>query len=127
MTLAIGGVLYAGHQVTAARYLSLAFVGVGTALGTQLPATAAVNNWFRQRRATAMAVLMLPSVALSHLLDITRSAPEPLTQIDSRLASVAVAAVVLILAWPLSRQIRNRPEDIGPTSRRRRPGLPGRD
>lgn len=113
VTLAIGGVLYAGHQVTAALYLSLAFVGVGTALGTQLPAAAAVNNWFRRRRATAMAVLMLPSVALSHLLDITRSAPEPLTQIDSRLASVAAAAVVLILAWPLSRQIRNRPEDIG--------------
>ena len=113
VTLAVGVMLYAGHQVTAALYLSPAFVGVGSALGTQLPAAAAVNNWFRRRRATAMAALMLPSVALSHLLDIPRSGPESLTQIDWRCASLAVAAVVLILAWPLSRQIRNRPEDIG--------------
>ena len=95
------------HQVSGVLYVSLFFVGVGGVVGTILPAAAAVNNWFVSRRAMAMAVLSLPLVMVGLFFESLRSSVE----IDPRTASLTVAAIVLVLTWPLSRLIRNRPED----------------
>ncbi len=107
LTLGVGAFLYLGHQVSEMLYLSLFFVRVGGVVGTYLPAAAAVNNWFVSRRAMAMAVMSLPLVMVGFLFEALRSSVE----IDPRTASLTVAATVLVLAWPLSRLIRNRPED----------------
>ena len=107
LALGVGAILYLGHQVSWVLDVSLFFVGVGGVVGTILPAAAAVNNWFVSRRAMAMAVLSLPLVMVGFLFEALRSSVE----IDPRTASLTVAAIVLVLAWPLSRLIRNRPED----------------
>ena len=96
-----------GHQVSGVLYVSLFFVGVGGVVGTYLPAAAAVNNWFVSRRAMAMAVLSLPLVMVGFFFESLRSSVE----IDPRTDSLTVAAIVLVLTWPLSKLIRNRPED----------------
>ena len=112
------------HQVSGVLYVSLFFVGVGGVVGTILPAAAAVNNWFVSRRAMAMAVLSLPLVMVGLFFESLRSSVE----IDPRTASLTVAAIVLVLTWPLSRLIRNRPEDHDqhpdgiPPGQRRGPG-----
>ena len=107
LVLGVGAILYLGHQIPVVLYVSLFFVGVGGIVGTHLPAAAAVNNWFVSRRAMAMAVLLLPLVMVGFLFEVLGSSVE----IDPRTASLTVAATVLVLAWPLSRLIRNRPED----------------
>ena len=107
LTLGVGAILYLGHQVSGVLYVSLFFVGVGGVVGTILPAAAAVNNWFVSRRAMAMAVMSLPLVMVGFFFESLRSSVE----IDPRTASLTVAATVLVLAWPLSGLIRNRPED----------------
>ena len=61
ITLGAGFVLYLGAQVTAVFYLVIAMVSIGGVVGSQLPIAMAVNNWFRRRRALAMAVMWLPS------------------------------------------------------------------
>ena len=107
LALGVGAILYLGHQVSGVLYVSLCFVGVGGVVGTILPAAAAVNNWFVSRRAMAMAVLSLPLVMVGFLFEALRSSVE----IGPRTASLTVAVIVLVLAGPLSRLIRNRPED----------------
>ena len=107
LTLWVGAILYLGPQVSEMLYLSLFFVRVGGVIGTYLPVAAAVNNWFVSRRAMAMAVLLLPLVMVGFLFEVFRF----LVEIDPRTASLTVAATVLVLAWSLSRLIRNCPED----------------
>ena len=107
LTLGVGAILYLGHQTLGVLYASLFFVGVGGVTVTHLPAAAAVNNWFVSRRAMAMAVLLLPLVMVGFLFEVLGSSVE----IDPRTASLTVAATVLVLAGPLSRLIRDRPED----------------
>ena len=107
LVLGVGAILYLGRQIPVVLYVSLFFVGVGGIVGTHLPAAAAVNNWFVSRRAMAMAVLLLPLVMVGFLFEVLGSSVE----IDPRTASLTVAATVLVLAGPLSRLIRDRPED----------------
>ena len=109
VVLGVGAILYPGRQVAPVLYLSLAFVGVGGLAGSRLPFAAAVNNWFRRRRAMAMAVMILPSTAASFFFESLRSAVTD----NLMVASLAVPATVLVLAWPLSRLLKNRPEDHG--------------
>lgn len=65
VAMGIGGILYLANQVWVIWFLSIALVAVGGSASVPLPAIAAVNNWFRRRRAMAMAALMLPSSVLS--------------------------------------------------------------
>ena len=111
--IGIGGILSLANQVWVIWYLSIALVAVGGSAAVPLPGIAAVNNWFRRRRALAMAALMLPSSALSVAIHPLWSASGTWRVASSWQASLAVAATALILAWPLSRLMRNRPEDHG--------------
>ena len=76
-----------------------------------LTIAAAVNNWFRRRRAMAMAVAMLPSAAaLGTVISLTAAAFLAGGDV-SRELGLGIGAFVLALAWPLSLLVRNRPED----------------
>ena len=109
VALAVGAVLYLGYRIGAVLFVSVAVVSVGSVFGTQLPIAAAVNNWFQRRKAMAMAVMMVPSVTASFVFDVLRT----VVVIHPRLASLIVAGTVLMLALPLSRLVKNRPEDDG--------------
>jgi len=108
-----GFALLAASGFTPIYYLSLLALVGGSTAGSQLPMAAAVNNWFRRRRATAMGVMLLPSVASVFFVPLLSAAAGLLGSVNSPAAWLVVAAVVLALIWPLSRFVRNRPEDHG--------------
>ena len=121
VALAVGAVLYLGYQIGAVLFVSVTVVGVGSVFGTQLPIAAAVNNWFQRRKAMAMAVMMVPSVTASFVFDTLRT----VVVIHPRAASLIVAGTVLMLALPLSRLVKDRPEDDGRHSDGVVAGVPG--
>ena len=109
ITLGAGLLLYLGAQVTAVFYLVIAMVSIGGVVGSQLPIATAVNNWFRRRRALAMAVMWLPWVWPVALVAGVGS----LNLFNREVGLLLIAAIVFVIAWPVSRLVRNRPEDYG--------------
>lgn len=94
-------------------YLTASGLMVAGSEAVKLPITTAVNNWFRRRRATAMAVAMLPSnVAIVSVIALAAffTAAGGASQVTLELG---IGALIMALAWPLSRLVRNRPEDYG--------------
>ena len=105
-------------------YLSFVIMGMGGGIGTWLPMMTALNNWFHRRRSLAMAISMegfyIGGVAVPPLLGW---AIDPDDHGLERWRDVAqvIGVFTLIAAIPISRMIRNRPEDYG----QRPDGRPG--
>ena len=113
MTLGAGLLLYLGAQVTAVYYLVIAMVSIGGVVGSQLPIATAVNNWFRRRRALAMAVMWLPWRVPIALVAGVGTGVGSLSLFNWEVGLLLIAAIVFVIAWPVSRLVRNRPEDYG--------------
>ena len=113
ITLGAGFVLYLGAQVTAVFYLVITMFSIGGVVGSQLPIATAVNNWFRRRRALAMAVMWLPWVWPIPLMLAVEMAMGSLSLVNREVGLLLIAAIVFVIAWPVSRLVRNRPEDYG--------------
>jgi sugar phosphate permease len=94
-------------------YLAFIVIALGQGLGSWLPMMTALNNWFVRRRAMAMgwanvgsrlgALLLVPAIAWA-------LAPEP-GRLGWQLTALILGVVILVAAFPLSRLIRNRPQD----------------
>ena len=97
-------------------YLSFVIMGMGGGIGTWLPMMTALNHWFHRRRSLAMAISMegfyIGGVAVPPLLGW---AIDPDDHGLERWRDVAqiIGVFTLIAAVPISRMIRNRPEDYG--------------
>ncbi len=97
-------------------YLVFVVMNLGAGLGTWLPMMTVLNSWFIRRRATAMSraaavstavgVLLVPALAWS--ID-----PDQFGLDRWRTVAVGIGVTILILAFPLSRLVRDRPEDYG--------------
>ena len=111
--LAAGLMLYLTSNTFVVLYLALAVFAFGGAVGTRIPMAAAVNHWFRRRRATAMAVMLLPSV-MAFVLQTVFIVGGGLLTLASPSGTLILTAVLLAaLAWPVSRLVKNRPEEHG--------------
>ena len=110
--LGSGAALLPAARYMPAVFLSLGAVSIGSVASAQLPCLTVVNNWFRRRRALAMSIMMLPATAAFTLV---RLRPHYLRLIVVHAPGVVVVVAVLVLAiaWPVSRTIRDRPEDWG--------------
>jgi sugar phosphate permease len=96
-------------------YLAYVVIALGSGLGSWLPLTTMLNNWFNRRRASAMGwasassrlgtLLLIPAIAWAIDPDFDRLGWEFTT------ALLGIAAI--LLAVPLSRMIRNNPEEYG--------------
>ncbi len=96
-------------------YLAFIVMALGQGLGSWLPLMTGINNWFVRRRATAMgwanvgsrlgALLLVPAIAWAIDPDQDRLGWE--------LTALILAVTILVLAIPISRGIRNRPQDYG--------------
>ena len=81
-------------------------ISLGSELSTYLPAVAAINHWFRRRRAIALAMMMFGVEAVGALVKrMPGSVGQP--------AILATGLVVLAVAVPLALLVRNRPEPYG--------------
>ena len=95
-------------------YAVFALMALGNGLGGWLPMMTALNNWFIRRRAVAMgwglvgqplgAVLFVPVLAWA--ID-----PDHPDRWGWRAMAAGIGVIVIFLALPISRLVRNRPED----------------
>ena len=93
-------------------YVYFFFIALGTSLGGFLSVTTALVNWFSRHRAKALALSQLGFSFGGILVPITIFSLET---VGWRITAVGSGIIVLIVAWPLTRIIDHRPEDIGET------------
>jgi sugar phosphate permease len=115
LILGVGFLVFAGVRNLWMFYVAFLIMALGQGLGSWLPLMTTINNWFARRRATAMgwanvgsrigALLLVPAIAWA--ID-----PEQ-TRLGWQLTALILGVVTLVLAFPLTRLIRNRPQDYG--------------
>ncbi len=91
-------------------YLAYLLIALGSVLGSFLPVTVAVVNWFNKRRALALALVSL-GFAAGGLIQ-----PGVVALLESlgwRGMAAASGIFVLIIGLPLAAVVRHRPEDYG--------------
>ena len=96
-------------------YLAFVVMALGQGLGSWLPLMTALNNWFVRNRSKAMgfsnmgsrigALILVPAIAWS--ID-----PEH-NRLGWELTALILGIVTLIMAVPLSKAIRDKPQDYG--------------
>lgn len=104
--------LFAFSQVDSllAFYLAFLVIALGSALGSFLPMSVAVVNWFNRRRATALTMLSLGFSAGGLLQPLVVAG---LNSYGWRGMAVVSGVVVLAIGLPLTQLVRHRPEDYG--------------
>ena len=91
-------------------YLAFLMIALGSVLGSFLPVTVAVVNWFNRRRAFALAMVSM-GFAAGGL--IQPGIVFLLQNIGWRGTAAASGIFVLIIGIPLAALVRHRPEDYG--------------
>ena len=122
IVFALGFLLFSRTANLWMFYLSFVIVSLGAGLGSWLPANAALNNWFRRRRSTAMSIPMLgfgvggvvivPLMAWMMGWDAQTAAEIP-GRLGWQNTALVVGVVGLVASLPLAYLVRNRPEDYG--------------
>ena len=91
-------------------YLAFLLIALGSALGSFLPVTVAIVNWFNLRRARALALLSM-GFSTGGLLQ-----PGVVGLMESlgwRGMAVTSGVIILVVGLPLASLVRHRPEDYG--------------
>ena len=117
MTLAgVGFLILAGTNSLWQLYVAFVVMSMGTGLGTWLPMMTVVNNWFFRRRAMAMALAMegflIGGVILVPVL-VWAIDPDIPGRPGWRWTAAVIGIFLMAVAAPLSRFVRNNPEDYG--------------
>ena len=108
--MGIGFILLSQVQNLWQFYASFLVITTGAGLGGWLAMISMVNNWFKRRRSFAMASamsgihfggLLVPLLALS------------IESFGFRAALMGIGVFLLVIIGPVSRVIRNHPEDYG--------------
>ena len=96
-------------------YLAYMVMSVGHGFGGWLPVMTVLNNWFIRQRSTAMAVAMegfsIGGIALVPLL-VWAIDPDA-DRFGWRATAFTIGVVIMLVAFPVSMLVRNRPEDYG--------------
>ena len=96
-------------------YLAYILMALGQGLGSWIPLMTMLNQWFHRRRAMALgwsnmgsrlgALLLVPLIAWSIDPDQDR--------LGWRMTATILGVFMIVVAGPVSRLIRNQPEDVG--------------
>ena len=117
--LGSGFVLFSQIRELWHLYVVFVIMSMGATLGSWLPMMTVLNHWFVRRRTMAMSLAMegfaLGGIILSPLLAWAIGGTDP--NISERYgwstSALFIGILTLALALPLSRLVRNRPEDLG--------------
>jgi MFS family permease len=97
-------------------YTAFLVISVGVGLGTWMPMMTVLNNWFNRRRAMAMALAMegfqVGGVLLVPLL-VWAIDPDVPGRLGWRNTALILGIFMMAVAWPVSRLVRNTPEEVG--------------
>ena len=96
-------------------YLAFLVMATGFGLSSAIPVMTVLNNWFRRRRTTAMAWTQVTTraVAFSFVPIIAWAVDPDADRFGWQVTATAMGIFVLLVAWPISQLVRNRPEDYG--------------
>ena len=123
-----GFVLMSQMQVIWHFYASFVVISVGVGLGTWMPMMTVLNNWFNRRRALAMSIAMegflVGGVLLIPLLAWAID-PDIPGRLGWRNTSLVIGIFLAVVAFPVSRLVRNTPEEYGQYPDGQRPQLSG--
>ena len=97
-------------------YVAFVIMSMGAGLGSWLPMMTVLNSWFVRKKATAMALAMAGSsagavplvAALAWGID-----PNKFGLDRWRDVALGLGVVIILIAFPISRLVRNRPEEYG--------------
>ncbi|MCE2405184.1 MAG: MFS transporter [Dehalococcoidia bacterium] len=111
--MGIGFLVFSLTTNIAIFYLAFIIIMLGAGLGTFLPVMTALNRWFLRRRGTAIAIAgegyFLSGIAIVPILAWAVTPGHVGWEDTSRW----IGFIILASAWPVSRLVRNRPEDSG--------------
>ncbi len=119
--LILGGGFLLFSQVRELWQLYLVFImmSLGAALGTWLPMMTVMNSWFIRKRTLAMSIVQegfaVGGVVVPPLMawSIGGTAVEDPERYGWRVTAAAIGLIIAGLAFPISRLVRDRPEDLG--------------
>ena len=94
-------------------HLIIFIVGAGTIVSGTLPMATTINNWYRRRRATAMALMMTPSIVVFTVLLAFGISHAFAQQLNAYTGIIATAFILLAMSLLIRTLVRNRPEDYG--------------
>lgn len=104
-------VLFAVVPVGLGFYPAMAGAAALATIAAYMPAITTLNNWFRNRLALALALTLFGSSIGATSVRYLFAAL--MLVMHWRLLTLAAGAVILVVALPLARAIRDRPEDSG--------------
>ena len=114
--LGCGFIVFSRIQNLWQFYAAFIIMSAGAGLGTWLPMMTVLNNWFLRRRSTAMAMAM-EGFAIGGILLVPVLAwamdPDFANRPGWRATALVIGVATIAVALPLSRLVRNRPEDYG--------------
>ena len=117
--LGLGFVLFSRVQELWQFYAAFCIMSLGSSLGTWLPVMTVLNQWFVRNKSRAMSLAMegfaVGGIVAPLLLAwaIGGSNPAESERYGWRTSALFVGILCLVLAVPLSKLVRNRPEDLG--------------
>ena len=97
-------------------YTAFVVMSMGVGLGTWMPMMTVLNNWFVRNRSTAMALAMegflVGGMVLVPVLAFAID-PDAVGRPGWRNTALAIGLFLIVVAFPLSRLVRNAPEPYG--------------
>ncbi len=96
-------------------YVAFLIMALGQGLGGWLPLNAMLTNWFNRNRAKAMgwAASVARLGALGLIPAVAWAVDPEADNVGWRMTAMLIGLLVICVAFPISRLIRNRPEDYG--------------
>ena len=94
-------------------YLAFIIIMTGVSAGMWLPFMATINRWFNRKRGTAMAIAGEGSPLGSLLLVPLLAWAVTPGHLGWSVTALWTGIIFLVVAWPMSRSVRDRPEDYG--------------
>ena len=116
LVMGLGFIFYSQIQTVWHFYVAYIAISLGSGVGGWIAFVTLINNWFSRRRALAMSIAV-SGIQLGGFL-----VPLMAWGIEShgfRMTALGIGIVLIVVAVPASRFVRNLPEDVGsrPTAR----------
>ena len=110
LVMGAGFIYYSQIQEVWHFYVAYLAISLGSGVGGWIAIVTLINNWFSRRRALAMSLAVSGVQLGGFLVPLMAWGIE---NHDFRMTSLGIGVVLILVAVPASRMMRNLPEDMG--------------